>query len=74
VLGVLEAGDSTRAVASTNMNAVSSRSHSVFMITVDQENTEGSKKSGRLNLVDLAGTTLQCNRATWLLERARARA
>jgi kinesin family protein 5 len=56
VLEVLEAGDSTRAVASTNMNAVSSRSHSVFIITVDQTNSEGSKKGGRLNLVDLAGS------------------
>ena len=56
VLGILEEGDSTRAVASTNMNAVSSRSHSVFVITVAQETTEGSKKQGKLNLVDLAGS------------------
>ena len=56
VLEVLETGDATRAVAATKMNATSSRSHSVFMITVNQENTEGSKKGGRLNLVDLAGS------------------
>ena len=40
VLEVLEEGDRTRAVASTNMNAVSSRSHSVFQITVNQTNSE----------------------------------
>ena len=45
VLAVLEEGDRTRAVASTNMNAVSSRSHSVFIITVGQETTEGSARS-----------------------------
>ena len=56
VLEVLEQGDSTRAVAATNMNAVSSRSHSVFIVQVNQENSEGSKKAGKLNLVDLAGS------------------
>ena len=56
VLEVLEQGDATRAVASTNMNAVSSRSHSVFIVNVQQENSEGSKKGGKLNLVDLAGS------------------
>ena len=40
VLEVLEEGDENRAVAATNMNAVSSRSHSVFAITVSQTNTE----------------------------------
>ena len=56
VLDVLLAGDETRATASTNMNATSSRSHSVFIVTLHQENEEGSTKEGRLNLVDLAGS------------------
>lgn len=39
------------------MNAESSRSHSIFVITVTQKNVEtGSAKSGQLFLVDLAGS------------------
>jgi kinesin family protein 5 len=56
VMGVLLKGDSSRAVAATNMNAVSSRSHSVFIVEVTQKTTEGGTKKGRLNLVDLAGS------------------
>lgn len=56
VMDVINLGDSARAVASTNMNAVSSRSHSVFIVKVQQVSEEGSKKEGKLNLVDLAGS------------------
>jgi kinesin family member 5 len=46
-----------RSVASTRMNADSSRSHSVFIITTEQNETSaGVKKLGRLFLVDLAGS------------------
>ena len=39
------------------MNEHSSRSHSVFLINVKQENLENQKKlSGKLCLVDLAGS------------------
>lgn len=39
------------------MNEHSSRSHSVFLINVKQENLENEKKlSGKLYLVDLAGS------------------
>ena len=39
------------------MNEHSSRSHSIFLINVKQENTETQKKlSGKLYLVDLAGS------------------
>jgi len=39
------------------MNAESSRSHSIFLITIQQRNTEtGAQKSGNLYLVDLAGS------------------
>ncbi len=42
---------------STDMNEHSSRSHSVFLIHVKQENLENQKKlSGKLYLVDLAGS------------------
>eukprot|EP00762_Andalucia_godoyi_P004183 ANDGO_06248.mRNA.1 Kinesin-related protein 5 len=53
---LLDIGASNRAVASTNMNLESSRSHTVFIIEVHQKTGDGSTKSGRLNLVDLAGS------------------
>ncbi|KAH8820078.1 kinesin heavy chain [Xylogone sp. PMI_703] len=57
VFEVMRRGGSARAVAATNMNQESSRSHSIFVITVTQKNVEsGSSKSGQLFLVDLAGS------------------
>merc|ERR1712088_1086297 len=57
VLEVIEQGKSNRHIAVTNMNEHSSRSHSVFLINVKQENLENQKKlSGKLYLVDLAGS------------------
>ena len=39
------------------MNAESSRSHSIFLISIQQRNTEtGAQKTGNLYLVDLAGS------------------
>lgn len=39
------------------MNAESSRSHSIFVITITQRNVEtGAQKTGNLYLVDLAGS------------------
>lgn len=57
LLGVLAAGKVNRATAETGMNAGSSRSHSVFVITVEQRNLEtNTVKTGMLYLVDLAGS------------------
>ena len=57
VFEVMRRGGSSRAVAATNMNQESSRSHSIFVITITQKNVEtGSAKSGQLFLVDLAGS------------------
>ncbi|KAI1937916.1 Kinesin heavy chain [Ophidiomyces ophidiicola] len=57
VYEVMRRGDAARAVAATNMNQESSRSHSIFVITITQKNVEtGSAKSGQLFLVDLAGS------------------
>uniref|UniRef100_A0A182KFU9 Kinesin-like protein n=1 Tax=Anopheles christyi TaxID=43041 RepID=A0A182KFU9_9DIPT len=57
VFEVIEEGKSNRHIAVTNMNEHSSRSHSVFLINVKQENMENEKKlSGKLYLVDLAGS------------------
>ncbi|XP_013401804.1 kinesin heavy chain isoform X2 [Lingula anatina] len=57
VFEVIDEGKANRHVAVTNMNEHSSRSHSVFLIQVRQENLETQKKlSGKLYLVDLAGS------------------
>ena len=57
VYEVMRRGGTARAVAATNMNQESSRSHSIFVITITQKNVEtGSAKSGQLFLVDLAGS------------------
>ncbi|KAH9951940.1 kinesin heavy chain [Amylocystis lapponica] len=57
VYEVMRQGGAARVVSSTNMNAESSRSHSIFLITIQQRNTEnGAQKTGNLYLVDLAGS------------------
>ncbi|XP_065338530.1 kinesin heavy chain isoform X2 [Cloeon dipterum] len=57
VFETIEEGKANRHIAVTNMNEHSSRSHSVFLINVKQENLENQKKlSGKLYLVDLAGS------------------
>ncbi|KAF2791268.1 kinesin-domain-containing protein [Melanomma pulvis-pyrius CBS 109.77] len=57
VYEVMRRGGNARAVSATNMNQESSRSHSIFVVTVTQKNVEsGSMKSGQLFLVDLAGS------------------
>ena len=57
VFEVMRRGGSARATAATNMNQESSRSHSIFVVTITQKNVEtGSAKSGQLFLVDLAGS------------------
>ncbi|KAH7815929.1 kinesin 1C [Monocercomonoides exilis] len=53
---LLKLGEASRAVSFTQMNAKSSRSHSVFIIMIEQKSPEGTTKTGKLNLVDLAGS------------------
>jgi hypothetical protein len=58
------AGSRNRSVGSTNMNAVSSRSHSIFTIIVERSEKdpltgEDKMRRGKLNLVDLAGSERQ---------------
>jgi len=47
--------------SSTNMNDHSSRSHAIFMITIEMSGVGGKKviRVGKLNLVDLAGSERQ---------------
>ncbi|XP_021001381.2 kinesin-like protein KIF11-B [Parasteatoda tepidariorum] len=60
VYAILEKGTARRQTAATLLNASSSRSHTVFSVTVHiKENTvdgEELVKTGKLNLVDLAGS------------------
>lgn len=54
---VMAAAARARSVASTKMNEVSSRSHSVFMLHLHGTNEEsGTAVEGALNLCDLAGS------------------
>ena len=56
IFELLKLGQLNRAVAGTNQNARSSRSHTIFVMDIEQKNPDGSVKSARLNLVDLAGS------------------
>ena len=61
---VMALGGKNRSVGATLMNADSSRSHSIFTISLERcdtvEGQEGSGlRAGKLNLVDLAGSERQ---------------
>ena len=57
VYNLMKQGNANRSVTATNMNAESSRSHSLFILTITMNNIEdGSCKIGKLYLVDLAGS------------------
>eukprot|EP00696_Hemimastix_kukwesjijk_P008621 gnl/Hemi2/20904_TR6928_c0_g1_i1.p1 gnl/Hemi2/20904_TR6928_c0_g1~~gnl/Hemi2/20904_TR6928_c0_g1_i1.p1 ORF type:complete len:959 (-),score=429.06 gnl/Hemi2/20904_TR6928_c0_g1_i1:260-3136(-) len=57
VLQVMKLGGQNRKIAATKMNPDSSRSHSIFIISLIQKNTQdGSAVTGKLFLVDLAGS------------------
>ena len=56
MLDVLEAGSNVRHVAATRVNKESSRSHTIFILRVNQKLPNGSEKHGILYLVDLAGS------------------
>jgi Kinesin motor domain len=57
VLRIMKKGDMNRSIAATRMNAKSSRSHSVFIMTVTQRHTQtNATKTSKLIMVDLAGS------------------
>lgn len=57
VYKAMDLGQRARVTASTNMNLESSRSHSIFVLTIQQKDTiTGTEKTGMLYLVDLAGS------------------
>jgi hypothetical protein len=59
---ILEIGSKNRTVAETNMNEVSSRSHAVLTLTIEQiqyceqTQTVGNRKRSKIHFIDLAGT------------------
>ena len=53
IFKLLAIGTENRMVSSTNQNQRSSRSHTVFIINVEQKFFDGSQKISKLNLVDL---------------------
>ncbi|RLN02299.1 hypothetical protein BBJ28_00003985 [Nothophytophthora sp. Chile5] len=58
VVELMTLGAQARTVGSTQMNAESSRSHSIFTIKIHQKDAEDETKSlfAKINLVDLAGS------------------
>ena len=56
VMNLLEVGDRNRHVGETNMNELSSRSHTIFRMTIESQDKAGLVRVSLLNLVDLAGS------------------
>ncbi|KAJ3367160.1 Kinesin-like protein kif3a [Allomyces javanicus] len=59
---LMNQGNKNRSVGFTEMNARSSRSHSIFTITIEMSETRDGKeciRAGKLHLVDLAGSERQ---------------
>lgn len=65
---IMTRGNQNRSIGTTNMNERSSRSHAIFMITIEMGPTGDAYqkmiKVGKLNLVDLAGSEKQCKTGT----------
>jgi hypothetical protein len=57
---LMRLGEQRRAVACTDMNAASSRSHAVISVTVDQTFPDGSIRRSKVNFADLAGGHHAC--------------
>ena len=56
---LMATGNRKRTVASTLMNEQSSRSHSIFTISIESCSKDGNVVAGKLHLVDLAGSERQ---------------
>jgi len=74
VFDLMRLGNTHRAISATNMNEGSSRSHSIFILSIHQNNLHDlSAKTGKLYLVDLAGSekVAKTGAAGQLLEEAK---
>ena len=56
IFEVISIATKNRAVAGTNQNARSSRSHTILLIELEYNGLDGIKRTSKLNLVDLAGS------------------
>ncbi len=56
-LELIRLGESRRSTACTDMNSVSSRSHAVISVAVEQTFPDGASKRSKINFADLAGRT-----------------
>jgi hypothetical protein len=54
-LELIRLGESHRSTACTDMNSVSSRSHAVISVVVEQTFPDGASKRSKINFADLAG-------------------
>ncbi|XP_065321604.1 kinesin-II 95 kDa subunit-like [Gordionus sp. m RMFG-2023] len=68
IQNVMMLGNNNRTVGATNMNEHSSRSHAIFIITIECSENDADGKNhirvGKLNLVDLAGSERQYKTGT----------
>lgn len=57
-MNVIQSGNRNRAVGRSNLNEISSRSHSIFRMVIESEDAKaaGGVRVSELNLVDLAGS------------------
>eukprot|EP00984_Skeletonema_dohrnii_P030245 scaffold21600_cov138-Skeletonema_dohrnii-CCMP3373.AAC.2 len=59
VISLLIRGNACRTVSSTKMNTDSSRSHAIFIMSIEQkDNITGISKMSQLQLIDMAGSEL----------------
>jgi kinesin family protein 5 len=56
ILQTIENGTNKRTIASTSLNSVSSRSHAVLTLKLNQVMTDGTEMFSKLHLIDLAGS------------------
>ena len=68
VMRAVMRGDAQRVVAAMKMNERSSRGHAVITINVREVRGEGSERSGKLTLVDLAG--MESSKKSYAVEGA----
>ena len=53
---LIKFGNNAKKIAETRLNKYSSRSHTIFQITIEQIFPNDTQKKGILNLIDLAGS------------------
>ncbi|KAL4478852.1 hypothetical protein ABPG72_009678 [Tetrahymena utriculariae] len=55
LIQLINIGYNTKRTRETRLNEYSSRSHTIFMIEIQQRLSNGDEKVGKINLIDLAG-------------------